>query len=414
MEFVTVTISTVWAWLTWTAGFLLDFQWYALIDIAIMACIVYQAYVNFRGTRAMRVLAGIAILGLGFLLAQMTGLFLTSWLLGGVWAAALIFVIVIFQGEIRDILERLNLKFSNRLLFRGGRRALDESSTTFAQAVFALAAKRWGALFVFERDEEVEPLLRSPGTLMNAELSAELIETIFTPLVALHDGAVYVREGRIYRAGCVLPLSENRRLASFYGTRHRAALGIAEQSDALVVVVSEERGVVSVVENDRMTAIDSVPELQAWLTARLGGAKEHPRGGVVLKSFFTHNWQIKLSSLAAVFVLWFVLVGRQDTEAGISVPVVYYNIPDELTIDDNQAQQVYIRVRGSEQLVGLLDREKLRVAIDLKDRKSKIQRHNIAAKDINLPLGIDLIDVYPSQIWLTLREKPSPGGDGKK
>ena len=416
MEYLSSIAQSLWQvlWQIWLV--LLNVRWYHIVDILIMTSILYQGYAWFRGTRAMRVFFGIAFLGLLFLVAQNMGLFLTSWLLGGVWAAALIFVIVIFRVEIRDILERMNPRMPMGRLLRGVSQAVrSENREMVAQTVFDMAQKRMGALLVFQRDDDIEPLLRSPGTVLNAELSGELIESLFYVGTPLHDGAVHIRGVTIHRAGCVLPLSKARNLPSHYGTRHRAAMGISEESDALVVAVSEERGTVSVFDQGVLQVIPTPGRLVEWLTARLDSTESSVGSRWdSCKSIFVFNWRPKLTAFTAVLLVWFFLVGKQDTEVGLRVPVVHYNIPADRSIDDNQVQQVYVRIRGSSELVNLLDRNNLRVAVDLKNNKSMIQQHSLTGNDINLPLGIELIDVYPSNLWLTLRDKPKAPTEAKK
>jgi diadenylate cyclase len=387
-----------------------NFRWSYLIDIGIMTFIIYQAYLRFRGTRAIRILEGVAILGLGGLAAQKAGLFLTSWLLSGIGAAAVVFFIVIFQAEIRQMLERVNPRLPASLF----RQLPQEGLAPLSGTIFALAAKRCGALFVFERRDFLEPLFRSPGVILDAQVSPELIENLFTPPTPLHDGALYLREGRIYRAGCVLPLSENSRLASFYGTRHRAALGISEQSDALAVVISEERGGVSVAEKGTLEVVKTPAALLTWLTDRLSAPTEKSRKQWLNLELITQNWRPKLASLMIVGILWFVLVGRQDTEVGFSVPVLYTNVPKTLSIQDQGVQEVYVRVRGSEEMLNFLDLTRLRVAIDLRDAKAGSQRYPLAAKDINLPPGLQLIGIDPAEIRLRLRETPVEPNGGQQ
>ncbi len=384
------------------------FPWHHLLDIGLITLVVYQIYIHLRGTRAMRIVAGIAVLGLGYLIAQAAGMFLTSWLLGGVWAAALIFVIVIFQGEIRHMLGQIKPRLPATTLWRWASqvRIPEEELVAFAETVFRLAARRCGALVVFERDDLVEPLLKSPGTVLDAQVSPELIETIFIHPTALHDGALYIRGGRAYRASCVLPLSENQRLAYIYGTRHRAALGISEQSDALAVVVSEERGKVSVAEHGTIAVVDTRAELLGWLGDRLTTPEERPRRHRAIKTLLTHNWRPKLAALAAVSLLWFVLVGQQNAELGFSIPVVYLNVPEELTIEGRQVRQVDVRVRGSRAVLNFLDPSQLQVAIDLEKARPGTQRYAISAKEIKLPPGVQLAGVNPSMINLDLRKKP--------
>jgi diadenylate cyclase len=387
-----------------------NFRWSYLIDIGIMTFIIYQAYLRFRGTRAIRILEGVAILGLGGLAAQKAGLFLTSWLLSGIGAAAVVFFIVIFQAEIRQMLERVNPRLPASLF----RQLPQEGLAPLSETIFALAAKRCGALFVFERRDFLDPLFRSPGVIIDAQVSPELIESLFTPPTPLHDGALYLREGRIYRAGCVLPLSENPRLASFYGTRHRAALGISEQSDALAVVISEERGVVSVAEKGTLEVVKTPAALLTWLTGRLSAPTEQSRKQWLNLELVTQNWRPKLASLMIVGILWFVLVGRQDTEVGFSVPVLYTNVPKTLSIQDQGVQEVYVRVRGSEEMLNFLDMTRLRVAIDLRDAKAGTQRYRLAATNINLPPGLQLIGIDPAEIRLRLRETPVEANGGQQ
>ncbi|MFQ5656481.1 MAG: diadenylate cyclase [Candidatus Methylomirabilales bacterium] len=377
-----------------------------LLDIGLMTFVVYQVYVRFRGTRAMRILAGVVLLGLGYLLAQAAGLYLTAWVLGGVWAAALIIVIILFQGEIRQMLEQVNPRFPLKSMLRGVShvRLPEESLVTVAETAFTTASNRSGALLLFERHDFLEPLLRSPGILIDAQVSPELLETIFSARAPLHDGAVYLRAGRAYRAGCVLPLSEKPRLAPHYGTRHRAALGISEQSDAVVVVVSEERGKVSVVEHGKIAAVDTPADLLTWLTERLVQQEKRSRRWA-LKTLLTHNWRPKLIALASVSLLWFVLVGQQNAEVGFKVPLVYDNVPKELSIVGRR-EQVYVRLRGSREMLNLLDPSRLRVTIDLKKAEAGSNRYSISLEDINVPPGLQLAEVNPSRILVRMREMP--------
>jgi diadenylate cyclase len=326
----------------------------------------------------------------------------------------LIFFIVIFQGEIRQILEQLDPRLPVTTFLHWGNQVglPDESLSPIADTLFTLASKRCGALVVLEQHDPLDPLLRSPGEVIDARISPRLLETLFTPPTPLHDGALYIRKDRIYRAGCVLPLSENRLLAPFYGTRHRAALGIAEQSDALVVVVSEERGTVSVVENSTLTAVSTPTELLAWLKNRRGAREEPSQRLWPLTTLVTDNWRLKLAALAAVSLLWFVLVERQDTEVGFSVPLVYRNVPPELMIEDKDVQEVYVSVRGSPEILNFLDTKRLRVTLNLRGAKEGWQRYTISADDINLPLGLQLAQMSPSELKLRLSRKPSAAKSG--
>ena len=386
-----------------------EFRWRDGIDIACMAFVVYQAYIRFRGTQAARIGVGLAALGLFYFLASQAGLFLTTWVLGGIWAAAFILVVVVFQAEIRQILEQVNPVLSTPRIFRrtSAETRIADFLVTIADTCFSLAKKRHGAILVFERNDPVEPLLRSQGVLIDAEVSDLLLDNLFTPSSPLHDGAVYLRAGRVCRAGCILPLSESRSLPYTYGTRHRAALGITERSDALAVVVSEERGAVSVVDRGGMVTLPGSSELLTWLNLRLSGAKKR-RAQWRWRDMLEANIRPKLGALAAVCVLWLILVGPQNTEVGFAVPVVYYNIPGHLDMTGKNTQEVYLRVRGSRELLALLDPRGLRAQVDLSSAQAGRSRFPLTEHDVNIPLGLQVAGMDPSSVSVRLKERPSP------
>lgn len=386
-----------------------EIRWQDGIDIACMAFVVYQAYIRFRGTQAARIGVGLAVLGLFYFLASQAGLFLTTWVLGGIWAAAFILVVVVFQAEIRQILEQVNPVLSTPRIFRrtSAETRIADFLVTIADTCFSLAKKRYGAILVFERNDSVEPLLRSQGVLIDAEVSDLLLDNLFTPSSPLHDGAVYIRAGRVCRAGCILPLSESRSLPYTYGTRHRAALGMTERSDALAVVVSEERGAVSVVDRGGMVTLPGSSELLTWLNVRLSGAKKR-RAHWRWRDMLEANIRPKLGALAAVCILWLILVGPQNTEVGFAVPVVYYNIPGHLDMTGKNTQEVYLRVRGSRELLALLDPRGLRAQVDLSSAQAGRSRLPLTEHDVNIPLGLQVAGMDPSSVSVRLKERPSP------
>jgi diadenylate cyclase len=377
-----------------------DFGWRDAADIMIMTAVVYQFYIRFHGTRAARVLGGLAFLGLSYLTAQSLGLFVTSWVLGGVWAAVLLSVIVIFQSEIREVLEQFNRPV--RLLTM--RRAAEHPAlSALADTAFGLAAERTGALMVIERRDNVGALLRRRGVPLNADVSAELLSSVFFRGAPLHDGAVRIRAGRVVDAGCLLPLSEATSLPARYGTRHRAALGITEISDALVIVVSEERGAVSVAEAGVLQTVADPQQLLSWLQQHLEAPKPEPsrgprRGWAVVQ----HNWRSKLASATLVLVVWAVLVGPKNAEMAISASLVYQNLSPNLRIQSASSNDVLLRVRGSRELIRLLSPDRVRVALDLRDAQPGDQQVRIGRDAVSLPLGLRLVEVKPPAVRLTL------------
>ncbi len=392
----------------WRLGW--EFRWRDVIDIACMTFFVYQAYIRFRGTQAARIGAGLAVLGTFYFLASQAGLFLTTWVLGGIWAAVFVLVVVVFQAEIRQILERVTPVLLTSNVFRriSAETRVADFLVTIADTCFTLAKKRCGAILVLERNDSVEPLLRSQGVLIDAKVSALLLDNLFTPSSPLHDGAVYLRAGRVCRAGCILPLSESRSLPYTYGTRHRAALGITERSDALAMVVSEEQGAVSVVDHGGMVTLPGSSELLEWLNSRLSGAagKRRAQGG--WRDILVANMRAKIGALATVCILWLILVGPQNTEVGFAVPVVYYNIPGDLDMIGKNTQEVYLRVRGSRELLTLLDPRGLRAQVDLSNASAGRSRLPLTEHDVNVPLGLQVAGMDPSSVSVRLKERPSP------
>jgi diadenylate cyclase len=230
----------------------LDFPWTA-IDIAMVAIIIYGFLTLFRGTSAFSVLYGIAfLLGALLLVRAMPKLAVLNWLLTNTLPVLSVALIIIFQPELRRAMERIGRirGWINRPLgpaeVQGVERAIDE----IARACRRLSERRQGALIVLERETGLQEYAET-GVIIDGVVTTEFLLQIFYPNSPLHDGAVVVHGDRLVAAGCVLPLSSNNLDASL-GTRHRAALGITEQSDALAVVVSEETGVISLANNGRM------------------------------------------------------------------------------------------------------------------------------------------------------------------
>lgn len=213
-----------------------------VLDIAIVAFLVYRVLVLMRGTRAMQMGVGLALLFVAHQVALRVGLVTVWTLLDTVTTYLVLIVVVVFQNDIRRALTR----FGKRPLLRFGSARETHVFEEVIKATTALAQKRVGALIVFERDASLDEFIE-PGTELDAAVTKELLFSVFIPSYEnpMHDGAVIIREGRIWQAGAFLPLAANPKLDRALGTRHRAALGISEETDAVVVVVSEERGAVS-------------------------------------------------------------------------------------------------------------------------------------------------------------------------
>ena len=230
-----------------------------LLDIAITALLIYWLFSLIRGTRAVRLVIGVSVLFVVYFVAQALTLRLLTQILQAGAVVGLFAVVVVFQPELRRALERIGRVGSLAWLFPGENRLAERVAADVARAASLLSGDGHGALIVLERDTGLEEVAET-GVMIHGDLSVDLLRTIFTPRTALHDGAVIVRGGTVLAAGALLPLAETTVHTERFGTRHRAALGITEQTDAVVVVVSEENGQVSLVERARI--VRNLSELQ--------------------------------------------------------------------------------------------------------------------------------------------------------
>ena len=220
----------------------------AFVDIVIVSLAIYWLLLLIRGTTAMTVLRGAVVLLLGaFVLSRVFDLRMLNWILRNSLTGLVIAVLVVFQPEIRHALERLGRTGLRSVL---GRQEHRDAIDIVVRAATRLARAHTGALILLERETGLQDVIDT-GIPVNGSLSVELLATIFHPNSPLHDGAIVVQDDRIIAAGCTLPLSEAL-LPADHGMRHRAGLGIAERSDAVVVIVSEERGAISLASNGRM------------------------------------------------------------------------------------------------------------------------------------------------------------------
>jgi diadenylate cyclase len=224
----------------------------SLIDIGITAFLIYGLFSLIRGTRAVSLVIGVTVLFAVYAAARFFGLQLLTQILQTGAVVGLFALVVVFQPELRRALERIGRVGSFNWLFSPAeQRAVDHVADEVAKAASLMSADGHGALIVLERNTGLEEVAET-GVMLHADVSADLLRTIFAPRTPLHDGAVIIREEVVLSAGSLLPLAEMTVHTERFGTRHRAALGITEQTDAVVIVVSEENGQVSLVERARI------------------------------------------------------------------------------------------------------------------------------------------------------------------
>lgn len=241
-------MSTIWATLK-------TFQFKDAVDILVVSLIIYYLLKLFRQSRSGQLIKGVAVLLIAFAVSAIFNLTMVNYILRSLFEFAVIIFVVVFQPELRQALERLGrnktLKNFVNTGNQSGEAAVLKAISDVSDACAVFSKSKTGALIVFERDSLLNEIC-STGTLLNSDPSVALLGNIFFNKAPLHDGACIIRGGKILSAGCILPLTKSLNVSQSLGTRHRAAIGMSEESDAVVVVVSEETGVISIALNGKL------------------------------------------------------------------------------------------------------------------------------------------------------------------
>jgi uncharacterized protein (TIGR00159 family) len=247
-------------------GFL---RWQDLLDIFIVAFVIYRVFLLMKGTRAIQLVVGLIIVLFAFYVAKQLDLFTLGWILNNFVASILLVIVVVFQNDIRRVLFALGRSpFLSKITYVEETLFYDE----LVNACVAMSTRRVGALIVVEREAGLDEFVEI-GVKLDAEVNAELVVSLFQPQSPLHDGALIIKEGRIRAGSCVLPLTMKEGIDKGLGTRHRAAIGITEVSDSIAVVVSEETGKISyAVRGDIVRPVNG-EELKKALKELLGARK---------------------------------------------------------------------------------------------------------------------------------------------
>ena len=257
------------------------------IDILIIAFVIYKVLGLIRQTRAEQLLKGVIVLVVATFVSDLLNLHVLHWILKGAMTLGAVAILIVFQPELRRALEYMG----RSKLVKGPRNQVDKQKGKqitghIVRAVEGFSRDRVGALMVFEKETSLSDIMES-GTVLDAELSDQLLGNIFYEGSPLHDGAVIVREGRVYAAGCVLPLTRSNVISKELGTRHRAALGITENSDALVLVVSEETGIISMASEGQLSRFLDIKTVEKTLFNMYLNTEGSPVNIPVLSGMFS-------------------------------------------------------------------------------------------------------------------------------
>jgi len=381
-----------------------------VVDILFVSILAYTLVTLVGRTRARFVAFGVLILTMLYVVASFMELRLTMWILRGFFAVLVLVLVVVFQEELRQWFEGLALWGLRR---RGERSPVVDATDTLVKCCVDFAAARIGALVVLPGEQAIHRHVEG-GIELGGRLSEPLLKSIFDPHSPGHDGAVILDGDRVTRFAVHLPLSTSFAQLGGVGTRHSAALGLAELSDALCVVVSEERGEVSVALNGELKRMTGARELGAQLRAfqaRTRPAADQRRAWLPA---VTENWVAKVATLIAVIGLWSAFVpGAQPATFVFDVPVRATNVPPELDLVDVKPREVTLSLSGARRAFYLFDANSLSVNVDATLAKLGRRTFEITGQSIEHPKELQLDSVEPRKVKLFLEPRPTAAASAK-
>ena len=368
------------------------------LDIVIIALMIFALLTWFK-TRASRyVLIGIILLGGVYMAARFFQLYLTTIVLQGFFAISLFVLVVIFQEDLRGFFERLAM-FGKIGKKNTPLSSLEKIAGIIAQTSYNLARKRIGALIVIAGNDPLERHI-SGGIKLDGFVSEPLLESIFDPHSMGHDGAVIISDIRVKMFGCHLPLSMDTAKYGNIGLRHTAALGLAQRVDALCIVISEEKGTISVGQAETLTIIPNASALHEIVEQYYMKNSPAPESHPVLK-WVKENTPEKIIALGLACILWVIFGYQRDiVRRDFNVPIEYKNIPKNWQLNQPQATDVKVILQGPGQAFYLLDEKSLKLSLDLTPLAQKKNEFTLNKTMINVPSNLSVTDISPAKIYI--------------
>jgi diadenylate cyclase len=380
-----------------------------ILDIAVVTLVIYTFLAALKRTQRSRLIfAGIIILGAIYIGARKLNLLLTVSLLQGFFAVILVALVVIFQEDLRYFFEQVaarvfegGFSLHKRKTARLPRREVEVLTRTLGD----LAREKIGALVVIRGKDPIARHLDG-GEEVKGLLSEPLLKSIFDPHSIGHDGAVVIDGRLIDKIGCHLPLSKNFEKFPRSGTRHAAALGLSEYTDALCLVVSEERGSISAARHGDMQPIATPAELANVLEAFYDEIAPQPEMGT-WTSFIRRNYREKIMSFGLAVALWVLLgYGSQELEKTFEIPVNYSSLASNLTVTNIAPAKVRVTFGGHRRDFALLSIEDVKLTLPLRDARKGKQRFSVTNQVLSYPRRLELIDIEPRRVLLDVENKP--------
>ena len=373
---------------------LVSLRWQDILDILLNSYIMFRFYVLFRGTDVIRMFMAIGMLWILERMAINIGLIVTSWAIQGIIAATALIVIIVFRNQIASVFQARSYKS----FFWGiPQRQIQTPIEIIAESVYELARHKLGALVVLPLKKGIEEVVHG-GVLWQGTLSKEMLLSIFWHGTPVHDGATIIQGDKISEVSAILPLSKRNDLPSHFGTRHRAAAGLTEKTDALVIVVSEERGEVSVFKDRAIIKIKDQVELSKVL-------RKH--AGTVLATNGLKRQTIELIAAAMIcFVgitgIWMSFARGYETLVTLEVPVEFLNRDPKMEIYSASASSVKLQISGSGSLIRSVKPDQVKVKLNLANAVAGKNQVAITRDGIILPPGIELKQLEPQALEVNL------------
>jgi len=371
-----------------------------IVDVLLVATLIYTAIVWLRRTRAAFVVRGILILGAAYMVVRYLDLQMTAWIFQAFFAVFVVMIVVIFQEELRQMFERIAVWSFTRQPMPT---ATSATTAILVRTLADLARDHIGALVVLSGKDPIDRHVTG-GIALDGQMSVPLLRSIFDAHSPGHDGAVLVDNDRITRFAAHLPLSKDLRQTAHVGTRHSAALGLAELCDALCLVVSEERGVISIARNGRLRQLDSPQGLAAAIQGFMNDrfpAQERNRRGLHL---VRQNWPAKAVSIGLAIALWYLFVpGSKIVEVTYQVPVTVENLPANLQLEAVEPAAVRATFSAPRRSFYLIDQKKFRVSADVTMAELGRRTFALSEQDLRYPKELTLQEFSPNSFKISVK-----------
>ncbi|MEI7672222.1 MAG: diadenylate cyclase [Deltaproteobacteria bacterium] len=369
-----------------------------ILDIVIISIMISALLIWFKDRASRFVFMGIALLGVVYMLARFFQLYLTTVVLQAFFAILLFVLVVIFQEDLRRFFERLATlgRFRKRFFAVA---AFNEETEILAQTAADLAHKKVGALIVLQGHDPLDRHLTG-GNNLDGLLSQPLLESIFDPHSIGHDGAVLVDGNRVMLFGCHLPLSANAARHKNLGLRHTAALGLSERSDAICIVVSEERGTISLARAERIQEIVNASALRIELEAFFAKRAPLAKPGPILR-WLKENPREKVIAIVLACILWVIFGYQRETiRRDFMVPIEYRNAPAELILEEPKATEAKVMLMGHSQAFQLLHPQNLKISLDLAQLSPGRQEVTLTRNMVKTPSNLAVAGISPERITI--------------